>query len=253
MRRWFAAIIVGALLAACGTSAAAPTATGPNGSIAVLAAASLTAAFTKIGTDFQSGHPGTSVHFSFAGSATLVAQVQQGAVADVLASADQPNMQKLADARLLQGSPSTFARNRLQIVVGAGNPKHITGLSDLAQPGLIVVLCAAVVPCGRYASQALQKAGVTVHPASLEADVKAVTSKVALGEADAGIVYVTDVKAAGAAVKGVDIPDNLNVVATYPVAVLKDSPNVALARAFVDYLDSPAGQRTLSRYGFLGP
>lgn len=253
MPRGFAAVIAGVLLAACGSSSPAPAATGPSGSITVLAAASLTAALTKIGTDFQSKHPGTTVHFSFAGSATLAAQVQQGAQADVFASADQPNMQKLVDAGLVQGSPSTFARNRLEIVVGAGNPKHITGLSDLAQPGLLVVLCAAAVPCGRYALQALHQAGVTVHPASLETDVKAVTSKVALGEADTGIVYVTDVRAAGAAVQGVDIPNNLNVMATYPAVVLKDSPNAALARAFVDYLDSPAGQRTLRRYGFLGP
>jgi molybdate transport system substrate-binding protein len=226
----------------------------------VLAAASLTAAFNKIGVDFQAAHPGTAVHFSFAGSATLVAQVQEGAAADVFASADQPNMQKLVDGGLVQGPPSVFARNRLQIVVAPGNPKHITGLSDLGRPDLVIVLCAAVVPCGRYATQSLQKAGVTVKPASLEADVKAVVSKVALGEADAGIVYATDVRAAGSGVQGIDIPDTFNVIADYPIAVLKDSQNVPLAQTFVAYVledvpasGRPSGQRTLRQYGFLGP
>ncbi len=189
---------------------------------------------------------------SFGGSSTLVAQIQQGAIGDIFASADQPNMQKAVDAGLVAGSPSIFAHNRLEIVVGAGNPKHVTGLSDLAHSGMVVVLCAFAVPCGRYAMQALQKAGVTVKPASQEIDVKAVVSKVALGEADAGIVYVTDVKAAGAGVQGVEIPLSLNVVADYPVAVLKDSQNVPLAKAFVSYLLG-AGQPTLARYGFTGP
>ncbi len=156
------------------------------------------------------------------------------------------------DADLVAESPSIFAHNRLEIVVGAGNPKHITGLSNLAQSGLIVVLCAPAVPCGRYAAQALQKAVMTVKPASQETDVKAVVSKVALGEADAGIVYVTDVKAAGSGVQGVEIPLSLNVVADYPVAILKDSQNAPLAKAFVSYLLG-AGQPTLARYGFTGP
>jgi molybdate transport system substrate-binding protein len=161
-------------------------------------------------------------------------------------------MQKAVDAGLVAGSPSIFAHNRLEIVVGSGNPKHVAGLSDLGRSGLVVVLCAPVVPCGHYAAQALQNAGVTVQPASQETDVKAVVSKVALGEADAGIVYVTDVKAAGAAVQGVQIPLSANVVADYPVAVLKDSQNAPLARAFISYLLG-AGQATLGRYGFTGP
>jgi molybdate transport system substrate-binding protein len=189
---------------------------------------------------------------SFGGSSTLVAQIRQGAIGDVFASADQPNMQKLVDAGLVAGSPSIVAHNRLAIVVASGNPKHIIGLSDLARSGLVVVLCAPVVPCGRYATQALQKAGVTVRPASQETDVKAVVSKVALGEADAGIVYVTDVKAAGAPVQGVEIPLGENLVAEYPVAILKDSQNAPLAKAFVSYLLG-TGQQTLARYGFTGP
>lgn len=240
------------LVAACSSSGqpATPTGSAPSGSITVLAASSLTAAFDTIGVDFQKAYPGAMIHFSFAGSSTLVAQVQQGAIGDVFASADQTNMQKLVNAGLTSGSPSIFARNRLQIVVPAGNPKHVSGLADLGRAGLVVVLCAPPVPCGRYAAQALQKANVTVKPASEETDVKAVLTKVALGEADAGIVYVTDVKAAGPQVQGVDIPDALNVIADYPIVLLKDSQNVALARAFIGYIHAN-GQQSLARYGFL--
>lgn len=246
-------------LTACGS----PTSSGASpstlsGSITTLAAASLTAAFRTMGADFEREHPGTAVQFDFAGSSTLVSQIQQGAQADVFASADQPNMQKLVAAGLVQ-PPLTFARNRLAIVVAAGNPKHIAGLADLARPGLIVVMCAAAVPCGHYGDQALQAANVSVRPASLETDVKSVVSKVSLGEADAGIVYVTDVKAAGPTVQGVSIPDSQNVVADYPIAVLKNSPNSSLAKAFVGYVllnaqpGSHGGQLTLHQYGFLGP
>ena len=253
--RWraVAAVAVAALCSSCGTSA--PASTSPSavsGTITVFAASSLTAAYTAIGKDFEKAHPGSMIKLSFGGSSTLVAQIQQGAIGDIFASADQPNMQKAIDAGLVAESPSIFAHNRLEIVVGAGNPKHIMALANLAQSGLIVVLCAPTVPCGRYAAQALQKAGVTVKPASQETDVKAVVSKVALGEADAGIVYVTDVRAAGAGVQGVEIPLSLNVVADYPVAILKDSQNAPLAKAFVSYLLG-AGQPTLARYGFTGP
>lgn len=247
------AVAIAGLVPACGMSApASSSASGLSGTITVFAASSLTAAYTAIGDDFQKAHPGTVVKFSFGGSSTLVAQIQQGAIGDVFASADQPNMQKLVDAGLIAGSPSTFAHNRLEIVVGAGNPKHITRLSELARTDLVVLLCAPAVPCGRYAVQALKKAEVTVKPASQEADVKAVVSKVALGEADAGIVYVTDVRAAGNGVQGVEIPSGLNVIADYPVAVLKDSQNVPLAKTFLSYLLSD-GQRTLARYGFTNP
>ncbi len=222
-----------------------------SGTITVFAASSLTAAYTAIGKDFQAAHPASMVKFSFGGSSTLVAEIQQGAIGDIFASADQSNMQKAVDAGLVAGSPTIFAHNRLEIVVAAGNPKHIAGLSDLTRPGLLVDLCAPVVPCGRYAAQALQKAGVTLKT-SQEIDVKAVVTKVALGEADAGVVYVTDVKAADAAVQGVEIPLGLNVVADYPVAILKDSQNASLAKAFVSYLLG-AGQQTLARYAFTGP
>src|ERR1700736_445069 len=244
----------GLLLAGCGGSSqpAGPSAAALSGSIIVFAASSLTAAFGTIGGNFQKAYPATTVHFSFAGSSTLVAQIQQGAIGDIFASADQPNMQKLVNAGLTSGSPSIFVRNKLQIVVPAGNPKHLSGLSDLGRSGLIVVLCAPAVPCGRYAAQALQKANVSVKPASEESDVKAVLTKVALGEADAGIVYVTDVKAAGTAVEGVAVPAAVNVVAEYPIVILKDSQNRPLARAFISYVLTD-GRRILARYGFTSP
>ncbi len=238
---------------ACGANASpGSNSSGLSGTITVFAAASLTAAYTTIGTDFEKSHPGTMVKFTFSGSSTLVSQIQQGAVGDVFASADQPNMQKLINAGLTAESPIVFARNDLEIVVGKGNPKHITSLADLARSGLVVVLCAPAVPCGRYAAQALRKAGVTVNPASQEADVKGVLSKVALNEADAGIVYVTDVRAAGAAVEGVAIAPALNVVAEYPIVILKDSQNRAVAKAFVSYVLTD-GRRILARYGFTNP
>jgi molybdate transport system substrate-binding protein len=248
------------VLAGCASPAPASSPSSAlTGSITVLAASSLTSPFAVMARDFESAHAGTTVQVSFAGSSTLVAQVQQGAVADILASADQPTMQKLVDGDLVQGTPTVFARNRLQIVVRVGNPRHIRSLSDLARPGLVVVLCSPAVPCGRYAGEALQRTGVTITAASQETDVKAVISKVSLGEADAGIVYVTDVKAAGGSVEGVDIPDRDNVIASYPIVVLKDSTNVPLAKAFVAYVlngvpDAKAdGQRTLHEYGFLAP
>ncbi len=243
--------VMAALCSSCGTSAPAGS-PALSGTITAFAASSLNAGYTAIGKEFQKSHPGTMVTFTFGGSSMLVSQIQQGAIGDVFASADQPNMQKLIDAGLTAESPIVFARNNLEIVVGKGNPKHVTSLSDLGRSGLVVVLCAPAVPCGRYAAQSLQKAGVNVKPASQEADVKAVLSKVALGEADAGIVYSTDVKAAGIAVEGVAIPPALNVVAEYPIVILKDSQNRELARAFISYILTD-GRRILAGYGFISP
>lgn len=245
---------VAAMCAACGQSApAAGTASAPRGSISVFAAASLTAAFKAIGSHFVKAHPGTTINFNFAGSPTLVAQIQQGATGDLFASADQPNMQKLVDASLIEAAPTVFARNKLAIVVGSGNPKRVGSLADLGRAGLVVVLCGPTVPCGRYGAQALARAGVRVAPASLETDVKSVVSKVSLGEADAGIVYVTDIKAAGNRVRGVPIPDSQNVVASYPIAVLKGTQNEPLATAFIDHLLSADGQHALASFGFTSP
>jgi molybdate transport system substrate-binding protein len=252
MRGWIPVLAV--VLSACGGVAAPAASPDPvQGNVTVFAAASLTEAFNQAGTDFHARHKGSSVQFNFAGSSTLVTNLINGAQADVFASADEPNMAKVTAAALTAATPRIFATNRLEIVVGTGNPKHITGLADLAQPGLLVVLAAPAVPAGRYAGQALQAAGVKVTPVSLELDVKAVVSKVALGEADAGIVYITDVRAGGAKVAGVAIPDAQNVVARYPVAVLKGGPNATAGQAFADYVLGPDGQKTLMGFGFTGP
>jgi molybdate transport system substrate-binding protein len=256
MRARLVAILatVAATCAACGSSApAAATPSALSGSITVFAAASLTAGFKDAASNFQKAHPGTTIDFNFAGSPTLVAQIQQGATGDVFASADQPNMQKLVDATLVEGAPTVFARNKLAIVAAPGNPKRIGALADLGRQGLVVVLCGPTVPCGRYGAQALANAGVKVAPASLETDVESVVSKVALGEADAGIVYVTDINAAGATVTGVPIPDRQNVVASYPIAILKGTHNTPLAKAFIDYLLSADGQNALASFGFTSP
>jgi molybdate transport system substrate-binding protein len=219
--------------------------------ISVFAAASLTSAFQAMAAAFEHDHAGVKVQVNFAGSPTLVQQILERAPADVFASADEASMQKLVDSGDIAAAPAIFARNALQIVVAAGNPKRVTGLADLAKPGLVIALCGATVPCGRYAAEAFAKAGIAAPAASQELDVKAVSSKVAMGEADAGIVYVTDVRAAGGKVEGVAIPEATNVVARYPIAVLKNASNPAAAGAFVDFVVSAHGQQVLARFGFL--
>jgi molybdate transport system substrate-binding protein len=223
------------------------------GSITVFAGSSLTDAFKKAGEQLKLKNPGTEYVFNFGSSSTLATQIINLAPADVFASADDTNMQKIVDAKLNDGTPAIFVGNRLQIAVAAGNPKGITGVADLAKPGLIVVLAAPTVPAGKYAQESLQKAGVTVKVASQEADVRAVLNKVTLGEADAGIVYVTDVKAAGARVTGVAIPEQHQAIARYPIAVVKETKNPRLAKAYLDYLLSDEGQRLLAEFGFSRP
>lgn len=219
----------------------------------VFAAASLSGAFQAIGNAFESAHPGLKVELNFAGSSMLVQQIRQGAPADVFASADEANMNRLVERGGIVGVPQLFARNALQIVVSRGNPQHIAGLADLAKPGLTLALCAPSVPCGRYGAEAFGKAGMTAPAASQESDPRAVLTKVAMGEADAGIVYVTDIRAAAGRVEGVEIPESSNVEARYPIAVVKDAPNAAAAAAFVDFVLSPAGQQLLASFGFLPP
>jgi molybdate transport system substrate-binding protein len=226
-----------------GGSAATP------GELKVFAAASLTAAFTEIGERFTNAN-GTKVAFNFAGSQALATQIQQAAPADVFAPADTANMGKVTD---LVGTPQNFANNQLQIVVEQGNPKNVQNLEDLANPDLKVVLAAPDVPAGRYAAESLAKAGVTVEPVSLEDNVKAVVTKVSLGEADAGIVYVTDVTAGGDKVEGVGIPEELNVLATYPIATVRASKAQDQAQAFMDQVLGAEGQQVLKQYGFLPP
>ncbi len=243
---------VGSLAAACGGSsdAAADSGGGSPGTLTVFAAASLTDAFTQLGEDYEAAHPGVKVTLSFAGSQDLVAQLQQAAPADVLATADTASMDDVAD---LVGDPTVFASNQLAIAVEPGNPKGISALADLAKPGLKVVLAAPEVPAGKYAQQVLGNAGVEVEPVSLEESVKGVVTKVSLGEADAGIVYVTDVTAANGAIEGVDIPEDVNVVADYPLATVAESDAPEEAQAFVDLVLSLGGQETLARFGFLPP
>lgn len=221
-----------------------------RGDINVFAAASLSDAFKAEAAAFESRHSNAHVHTSFGGSATLASQLTQGAPVDVFASADEANMDRVRRAGDLVGEPRDFTRNRLEMVVAAGNPKGIRTMADLADARLAVVLCAPVVPCGKYAGQLLDRAGVKVVPRSLEQDVTAVVGRVRLGEADAGIVYVTDVKSAGASVSGVSIPDDQNVVASYPVAVTRGGSNPTGGRAFADFVLSGAGQDILAKFGF---
>ncbi|MFL6186986.1 MAG: molybdate ABC transporter substrate-binding protein [Actinomycetes bacterium] len=249
--RLAAAVAVAALaLAACGDDITSGGSSGSANEIKVFAAASLTAAFTELGQQYTSANGGTKVTFNFAGSQALATQIQQAAPADVFASADLTNMDKVKD---LVGTPQNFASNLLQIVVEKGNPKGVKTLDDLANPDLKVVLAAPDVPAGKYAAEALNTAKVTVKPVSEEDNVKAVVTKVSLGEADAGIVYVTDVTAGGDKVQGVDIPKDQNVTATYPIASVKAGKAQDKAQAFMDLVLSDQGQQVLKQYGFLPP
>jgi molybdate transport system substrate-binding protein len=249
------AVAVALAITACGGSGTAqPTASAApkvSGSLTVLAAASLTDSFNKIGQQLMAANPGLTIKFSFAGSPTLVTQVQQGAPADIIATADQANMAKVTTGGLSNGAPTVFAHNKLEIAVPPGNPKSVKTVNDLANPAVKFVACAPAVPCGAYSISTFMKAGIKVTPVSQEPDVKTVLSKVALGEGDAGIVYVTDVKAANGQVTGVVIPDDINTIAEYPMAELKTTQNAAAAREFIDYVAGTEGQKVLASYGFL--
>lgn len=240
-----------------GSSAGAPSgstsstsAAGPSGHLTVFAAASLKKTFTAIGKQFEKAHPGTTVTFSFAGSSDLLAQLQQGAPADVFASADQKTMAKATGDHLTAGSPTAFASNTLEIAVPPDNPAHITRFADLAKPGVKLVVCAAQVPCGAATTKVAKAAGAQLHPVSEEQSVTDVLGKVETGEADAGLVYVTDVASAGHAVRGVPFAQSSAAVNVYPVAALKGSSNPALARAFVDAVTGASGQAVLAAAGF---
>jgi len=244
--RFVPTVLAGSLLVvACGR------ATDPSAhSATVFAAASLTDAFTELGDAFLVEQPGADLTFSFASSADLARQVVEGAPVDVFASADLTNMAKVVDAGSASSDPRSFATNRAEIVVAPGNPLDITGVDDLTRDDLVVVVCAPEVPCGTYASEVFDNAGVEFTPASYEANVKAVVTKVTLGEADAGIVYATDVLAAGNAVSGVEIPSDVNVVAEYPIVAVSDND---IAQAFIDFVTGAAGQRILAANGFGAP
>ncbi|NML50671.1 molybdate ABC transporter substrate-binding protein [Streptomyces sp. R302] len=222
----------------------------PQANLTVLAAASLTDVFKTAGAAYEQSHPGTKITFSFAGSQELVAQVSQGAPADVLVTADTKSMDK---ARADTGTPAIIAKNRLVIATGEGNPFKIDDLKDLADTKLKVVLAAPEVPAGKYSRQILDTQGVTVRAVSQEPNVRAVLSKVEMGEADAGLVYRTDAESAKDKVDAVEIPDGRNAVAQYPAATLKDSKNAEAAAAFVAWLSAPEGQKILQDAGFQKP
>jgi len=254
------ALVAAVALTACGSSggssSGSPTTTTSKvtGPVTVSAAASLTEAFGRIGQDFQTANPGATVTFNFGSSGTLATQILQGAPADAFASADPDNVGKVQQAGLVDGRATVFALNELEIVTKPGNPKHVTTLQDLATVG-VVSLCGETVPCGKYADQVLQQAGVTIPPSMITRgqDVKATLAAVTTGDADAAIVYVTDAKSAGRSVSAVPIPDAQNAIATYPIAVLKATGNPAATDAFVHYVTSARGEATLRSYGFLPP
>jgi len=223
----------------------------PDAAITVFAAASLTEAFDEIVAAYRSAHPQRRVTVSVGSSSELVAQINQGAPADVLASADEATMGKLESGTI--GEPVVFATNRLEIIVQPGNPKGISTVADLAKPDVLYVTAAPGVPVGAYAQQVLANAGVTVTPQSFEANVRGIVSKVLLGEADAGIVYVTDVLAAGSKAQGIEIPASINVVARYPIAVPASAPASDAAAAFVAFVRSAESQAILAQHGFGKP
>jgi len=255
--------IAGLALAGCGSSGSGGTAGGTastspsssasvSGDITVLAAASLTGSFTTLGQQFEAAHPGVQVTLSFAASSALATQITSGAPADVFASASSTTMDAVVAAGAA-ASPTTFAKNVMEIAVPPANPGKVTGVSSLAGTAVKTALCQPQVPCGSTAQKVFTNAGVTVTPVTLEPDVKSVLSKVQLGEVDAGVVYVTDVLAAGEKVKGVEIPADVNASTSYPIAALTKSANAATAAAFVQYVLSPAGASVLTAAGFQQP
>ena len=257
------AVIAAVSLAACssssggGSSSSSPspsTSSSPavSGSITVFAASSLKGAFTDIGTAFQQAYPGTTVTFNFGPSSGLATQITQGAPADVFASASKKTMETVTAAGDATNT-EVFATNTMEIATPASGTASITSLADLAKPGIKVAVCQKDVPCGVAAQTLFDQNKVTVTPSTEEVDVKAVLSKVELGEVDAGIVYVTDVKAAADKVKGVEIPAAQNVETRYPIAPITKSANSATAQAFVDFVLSRAGQTILGNAGFAQP
>lgn len=239
----------------------------PGGTLHVFAAASLTEAFGEIGTSFEASHPRVAVVYNFAGSQQLAQQIIEGAPADVFASASGKQMDALIAAeRVAGGASQVFARNRLVVILPAKNPAGVSGLADLARPGMKLAFAAPQVPVGQYSLEFLEKAAlqpefgagykdaVLHNVVSQEENVKAVVAKVALGEADAGIVYVSDLSGdSGSGVGRLEIPDKLNVIASYPIAPVAGGANAALAREFVEFVLSPRGQEVLIRHGFLPP
>jgi molybdate transport system substrate-binding protein len=251
-------VLVAGVLGACGsddTDDAAegvetPGTGGVSGSVRVFAAASLTDTFAAIEAAFEDAEPGVDVELNFAGSSTLREQILGGAPADVFASADEPDMDRVVAAGAVAGQPEVFARNRMEIAVPVENPGGVNGLADLAEPDLLVGLCAVGVPCGDLARRVFAAAGIDPAVDTEEPDVRALLTKVAAGELDAGLVYVTDVLAAAGQVEGIDVPAGADIDTAYPIAVLDEAPNAAGAQAFVDFVLSDAVRRILDDDGF---
>jgi molybdate transport system substrate-binding protein len=256
-----AGVLTGALISGCGgsnqssssSSSGSSTQAAVSGKIIVFGAASLKKTFTEIGNRLKTDNPGTDVEYNFAGSSDLVTQLTQGAPGDVFASADTKNMDKAKQANLLASDPVNFASNTLTIVTETGNPKHIASFKDLAQPGLNVVICQQQVPCGSATKKIEDATGVKLSPVSEETQVTDVLTKVTTGQADAGLVYVTDAMGAGDKVTAVAFPESSSAVNTYPIAVLKESNNPDLAKKFVELVNSEAGQKILGAAGFAKP
>ncbi|GAB3435547.1 molybdate ABC transporter substrate-binding protein [Actinophytocola sediminis] len=246
-------------LAGCGSSASEDPGSSSavsgdiSGDLTVFAAASLTESFTQLGEDFEAANPGVTVTFNFAGSSALAKQLNEGAPADVFASAAPRNMTEVTDTGAITDDPVTFVTNTLEIAVPAGNPANITGLADFGKAELKIGLCAEQVPCGAASAKVLEAAGVTAAPDTLEQDVKAVLTKVSLGEVDAALVYRTDVEAAGDEVDGIEFPESGEAVNEYPIAACAEAPNADGARAFIDYVLSAEGRAVLTEAGFGAP
>ncbi|GCE26295.1 molybdenum ABC transporter substrate-binding protein [Dictyobacter alpinus] len=260
------------IVSACGESAPAPSSNAPSSpkatpaqvSLKIFAASSLTESFNSLKTSYHNAHPNVDITYNFNGSQALVQQLTNGANADIFASADQTNMQKAAKADVV-GESKVFAKNKLVIILPKSNPGHITSLKDLSKSGIKLVVGAPAVPIGKYGLQVLDKMGtspeygtnyersVKANIVSQEQNVKAVVQKVQLGEADAGIVYQTDVTAAVEnKLTTLTIPDQFNVIASYPIAITKNSAQATEAQNFLTYLLSPEGQATLAKYHFIG-
>jgi molybdate transport system substrate-binding protein len=258
LRTAAAAAALALAAAGCGGGGEAPEAEDSGASavesatLQVVAAASLQEPFEELGEQFESEHEGVSVEFNFAGSSTLVEQIQQGAPADVFASANTSNMDKLVESGLQGSDPVDFTSNTLMIAVPAGNPAGITDLASLTGEGVNLVVCAPEVPCGAATETVEQAAGLEFAPVSEEQSVTDVLNKVTSGEADAGLVYVTDVTKAGDAVEGIDFPEAADAVNLYPISTVKDSAHPELAQEFVDLVTGEQGQEVLAGYGFAG-
>ncbi|HEY4419207.1 MAG TPA: molybdate ABC transporter substrate-binding protein [Pseudonocardia sp.] len=259
MRMMTAASAAGlVLLAGCGGGAPSDTNAGgapapAKRTLTVLAAASLTETFGELEKQFETDNPGVDVVMSYGGSSDLAQQIVNGAPVDVFASASDSTMKTVTDAGLTNGSPTIFAKNVLEIATVPGNPKGITSFADLASPNLKVVVCAPQVPCGAAAQKVETSTGVEIKPVSEETDVKNVLGKVSTGNADAGLVYVTDVTAAGSQVQGVNFPEAEQATTNYPIATLKNAPQQQLAESFVSLVTGEQGQKALQAAGFGTP